>query len=498
MPGEICGAGMCIPPPPEADTCNNLPSITLPYSHVGSTMGLQNDYAAPQNACGQVSDLGLHAPDAAYRYRATKDGVIGISLTKASFDAAVYVVADCKNPKYTCEAGVYATGSQLGPIYADVVVGQDYFIIVDGDGVDGGTYQLDVTDCVPQCQGKACGSDGCGKQCGECLPLFNSVCSNQGTCACLPDCNGKVCGPDGCGGMCGGCAGSLTCDGSGHCVTPNQLGDSCANAIAVDTFPFVFSGTTVGFGNDATAWWACQGNGTNGYLGIDAPDRVFAVHPAANTTYHFEVTQATMLSALYVVTDCADILSCVEAGYEAFTLREQLVFEVAANQTAYVIVDGNSNQSGTFTLIGEKCDAPGACSAGEPGEFCSTAIVAPSLPFVAQGVVGALDSYHLEAGGSCNAPKRVGEGSQDVAYTFVAQQDGIYSVKVTPSAGDPVVYVTTDCTALDTQCIAWADQGGSGAPETVTFSGVAGTTYYVVVDAFTVTSAAFGISIDVP
>ncbi len=80
----------------------------------------------------------------------------------------------------------------------------------------------------------------------------------------------------------------------------------------------------------------------------------------------------------------------------------------------------------------------------------------------------------------------------------MAQQDGIYSVKVTPSAGDPVVYVTTDCTALDTQCVAWADQGGSGAPETVTFSGVAGTTYYVVVDAFTVTSAAFGIKIDGP
>ncbi len=199
-PGEVCGAGMCIPPPVEADTCDNLPSITLPYSHVGSTTGLENDYAAPQNACGQASDLGLYAPDAAYRYQATKDGVIGISLTKASFDAAVYVVTDCKNPKYTCEVGVYSIGSQLGPIYADVVAGQDYFIIIDGDGVDGGAYQLDVTDCVPQCQGKACGSDGCGKQCGECLPLFNSVCSNQGTCVCLPSCNGKVCGPDGCGG----------------------------------------------------------------------------------------------------------------------------------------------------------------------------------------------------------------------------------------------------------------------------------------------------------
>jgi hypothetical protein len=468
----------------------------LPFSHIGSTQGLNNDYWAPQGSCGQAQDLGRYAPDAVYRYHATSTGVIRASLTQPSFAAEIYIVTDCNNPKYTCLSGLDNFGVPLSSVYADVTQGQDYFIIVDGDS-DSGTYQLDITSCVPDCQGKACGSDGCGKECGECLPLFYSACSNIGTCACLADCNGRTCGSDGCGGSCGTCGGGLACDGSGNCAVPGQVGDSCASAIPVTTFPYAFSGTTVGFGNDATAWWACQGNG-GGYLGIDAPDRVFSVSPKVTTTYHFEVTQANMLSSLYVVTDCTDILSCVEASYEAFTGREQLVFEVPANKTAYVIVDGNSNESGTFTLIGEKCDSPGACSAGEAGEFCSTAIQAPSLPFVTQGAVDYLDSYHLESGGSCNVPKRVGEGSQDVAYSFVAPQNGMYSVQVTPSAGDPIVYVTTDCTQLASQCLAWADHGGEGAAESLSFIGVAGTTYYVVVDGFTDISTMFNLSITGP
>lgn len=36
----------------------------------------------------------------------------------------------------------------------------------------------------------------------------------------VPDCAGRACGTDDCGGSCGMCAGTLVCDDTGHCVTP--------------------------------------------------------------------------------------------------------------------------------------------------------------------------------------------------------------------------------------------------------------------------------------
>lgn len=115
--------------------------------------------------------------------------------------------------------------------------------------------------CVPACNGRSCGPDGCGGVCGacgateqcvsgqcECLPESDAeFCANAqracdsftgadrcgvtrtvscgqcaaprtcggggtaGQCGCTPQCNGKVCGADGCGGSCGTCPTNSTC-----------------------------------------------------------------------------------------------------------------------------------------------------------------------------------------------------------------------------------------------------------------------------------------------
>ncbi|MBU0550283.1 VWA domain-containing protein, partial [Myxococcota bacterium] len=114
-----------------------------------------------------------------------------------------------------------------------------------------------VSDCIPQCEGRACGDDGCEGECGACPDGF--TCDNLGQCApppircgdgvcqasegcatcaadcacaeglrcdaggdtcvpaCVPACEGLACGPDGCGGDCGLCAGNDRCEG-GRCV----------------------------------------------------------------------------------------------------------------------------------------------------------------------------------------------------------------------------------------------------------------------------------------
>jgi hypothetical protein len=72
--------------------------------------------------------------------------------------------------------------------------------------------------CACDCEGRECGDDGCGGSCGECGN--NEVCGDDRTCIpdCLPDCNGKECGDDGCGGSCGECAeGWQQCTDGGQC-----------------------------------------------------------------------------------------------------------------------------------------------------------------------------------------------------------------------------------------------------------------------------------------
>jgi len=70
--------------------------------------------------------------------------------------------------------------------------------------------------CRPQCEGRACGGDGCGGSCGECAA--HEFCAADATCTCLPDCAPWSCGADGCGGWCA-CAPGEVCDTAGVCRT---------------------------------------------------------------------------------------------------------------------------------------------------------------------------------------------------------------------------------------------------------------------------------------
>lgn len=82
------------------------------------------------------------------------------------------------------------------------------------------------TACVPQCDGKECGDDGCGGDCGYCSLPGQNFCNAAGTCeACTADCTDKICGDDGCGGSCGTCAAGTACE-LGLCQQP-EAGASC-------------------------------------------------------------------------------------------------------------------------------------------------------------------------------------------------------------------------------------------------------------------------------
>ncbi|RJO69017.1 MAG: M6 family metalloprotease domain-containing protein [Myxococcales bacterium] len=166
----------------------------------------------------------------------TCDGELACTL------AGQCVTAECLTDG-DCPEGFYCDGFTLTcqPLSDGDIDGD-----ADGDG-----------ECVPNCDGKQCGSDGCGGSCGECEDGL--ACNQNGQCIegaecetdadcqlgfycdgvtltcqpfpdgdvdgetdgdgeCAPNCDGKQCGPDGCGGSCGGCANGEACDENGQCV----------------------------------------------------------------------------------------------------------------------------------------------------------------------------------------------------------------------------------------------------------------------------------------
>ncbi|MCB9740880.1 MAG: hypothetical protein H6747_16560 [Deltaproteobacteria bacterium] len=89
----------------------------------------------------------------------------------------------------------------------------------NGKNCDGQGQCNDPPGCFPSCTDKVCGDDGCGGSCGTCDDPAKPLCE-QGVClaGCVPDCVGKQCGGDGCGGSCGACTGDASCSSVGHCV----------------------------------------------------------------------------------------------------------------------------------------------------------------------------------------------------------------------------------------------------------------------------------------
>lgn len=89
----------------------------------------------------------------------------------------------------------------------------------------------DCDTCVPDCEGKDCGDNGCGGECDRCG--LGSRCSASQRCEpiCVPSCDGRKCGPDGCGDTCGECDGTCNAAGKcqGRCVPKCSSGQQCGS-----------------------------------------------------------------------------------------------------------------------------------------------------------------------------------------------------------------------------------------------------------------------------
>lgn len=150
----------------------------------------------------------------------------------------------CPDSDSACSVGCQVSGNDQGSASFDALL--DCLFSNCGDqpttecqnqvlgvgGVCSDEYDACVGACVPDCNGKECGSNGCGGLCGQCAQGYE--CNDVGICElgdCTPDCTGKECGSDGCAGSCGTCGTGLFCDAQGLC----QAGTGPQTCEEIDT-----------------------------------------------------------------------------------------------------------------------------------------------------------------------------------------------------------------------------------------------------------------------
>ena len=256
-----------------------------------------------ESACG---NSGAGEADVFHRFVPPEAGDYQISL-KEGFMGRFSVLADCGEDASAC----LDQGTGTETVVLALSQGVPVFVMVEGQG----EYTLRIHKvCVPQCENKACGDNGCGGVCGTCVAPAD------------------VCGAD-------------------HtCLNPGETtGSSCGVPFAVGALPFVGSGDTseaynhYSFGDDFCPGFVGKGGASK--------DQVWYLKAEDAGSYIITLTGAFQ-AALYAVSDCADINgTCLGASDDRDT--ERLSVELSGGESVYIIVDGASNeqnQEGTYQL----------------------------------------------------------------------------------------------------------------------------------------------------
>ncbi|MEK7672344.1 MAG: peptidoglycan DD-metalloendopeptidase family protein [Patescibacteria group bacterium] len=212
------------------------------------------------------------------------------------FEHSVKCSDNCKfNPdNYTCEM-VVTQDPPVVPPPAGGASGADVWSFGAVSYSD--VKSNDVTGCTPNCNGKTCGSDGCGGSCGTCTQTGYSCVNN----VCKKPCNPPTCASKGlsCGGISyyidDSCWGDVEC---GTCPT----GQSCTDGKCIDS-------------NSSNSNWTCDP--AKGYtLKISSPNGTWKAMTSGPTagTYSGKLPAAGNKLNLHVECNELPVIVLVNSG----------------------------------------------------------------------------------------------------------------------------------------------------------------------------------------
>lgn len=196
-------------------TCKDPLPLLAPDTPLLGTHVIQGDTATGLHVTAPACNTASAAREIVYTFTTTE--VMGIDARMEGHDTVLDLrLAECASAaaSVACSDDATPPGNYGSRVATELVPGT-YYLIADGYGVEEGPFTLTVRfteGCVPACDGRFCGDDGCGSECGACNE--GEVCTALGRCKmdpCIPACEGRECGNDGCGGSCGACTGDELC-----------------------------------------------------------------------------------------------------------------------------------------------------------------------------------------------------------------------------------------------------------------------------------------------
>ncbi|RDV39157.1 hypothetical protein DV096_00870 [Bradymonadaceae bacterium TMQ3] len=255
--------------------------------------------------------------DATFFVDASAGDVITAQLS-TEFDAALWITTDCSRAAERCLAGTDSGVAVDEFIQLTVPRDGRYFIIVDSDEDQAGTFELDVSLALPTC-----------------TPGTLLGCVDTDTLA--------YCGPEGAPAnfeCAGGCTGST-------CNSPR--GEACFDAIPAvdgDVFAGSFNGRSNTLEIPGEVLGACDfSNPLGGYQAGDpvlGPDAIYSVDLRAGQALEVSGVSSAYSGVYYILTECGAAESCSDntlRGDENLSLvhfaeQDETVFVVASRYNA--------------------------------------------------------------------------------------------------------------------------------------------------------------------
>ena len=358
--------------------------------------------------------------------------------------------------------------------------------------------------CVSPCAGVTCGAgEACDPGSGTCSCTPTScpsgyLCNAQQRCECAAETDQQLCsrlskqcgsftGFDNCGlsrtVSCGSCAAPQLCE-QNACVAPPAPGnDACGGAIALS-----FSGGAVSVTGDTT--YATNSGTSLNCLGT-GKDVVysFALSEPRNVDITLDMA-AGVHAVVHLRSACDD--RDTEVGCSDAAGSASLHFDALEPGTYYLWVDSYGSAWGEYTLTVRQTVV---------NSICSGAIAISAETTVAGSTFDATNDFGSGAPSAACANGFYGLDGKDVVYSYTPASDGVFRVRLSPvPTFDAALWIMpAPCDGAAARCGALDDDGSKGAPEELLIAGLAGQTYFIVIDAWSPTEAGgFTLAIDSP
>ncbi len=500
-----CGAGLvCLSGSCEAsaggNNCDEALQLAVDEPYQGDTTGATDAFFFEEGGCPDLvtaNDPG--GSDQVFKFIAPSSGNYTFELDVVdSVWLNLFVVRECSNPDTSVVACFGDSTIFTEEVNVWIDAGDSVAVIVDSDtwgATESGAYTLTVSEYDPcpwaDCDGNACGDNGCDE-----------------------------------GAVCGQCLGSDVCNSSNQCVEPGA-GDSCEMPMPIKgDLPLIIQGSTEDPGT--TNYFAydegmCVGN-LDDTEGNTAVDQVWSFTPSQSGNYTFEIDSWNSFSGIitYLMGACdSEAMGCL--GGLPYYDSDPLTAFLQKNKTYHLVVDGYDGAStpdGEYAITVDEYQAcwSADCAGKECGDNgCNEGALCGVCP---EGTVcGGGTCYDAEEGNTCEdaffvsvsatephqsshdssyatndyaksydecSPFSASTGSEgeDQAFFVMFEDPGTYRITVQPlESWYAALYVINgSCSDLASDCIGSEDFGSQWSGATVEVEVSAFDSLYVIVD----------------